>query len=131
MTGLSVTPTPTNGRVDVTLSATGDDSALGSTISSMSWAPTGGSCPVADCTMTLTTTGAVAAATATVPASYLQTLPNGAASLTVTATDGLGLSGTGTVSLTVDAQPPVVSGASGIEVHPTTGRSAAASTRRC
>ena len=60
---------------------------------SMSWAPTGGSCPVADCSMTLTTTGSVVAATATVPASYVQSLPNGAASFTVTATDALGLSG--------------------------------------
>ena len=121
VTGLSVTPNPTNGQADVTLRATGDDSAVGSTVSAMSWGLTDGSCPVADCSMTLTTTGSVVAATATVPASYLQSLQNGPASLRVTATDALNLVGTGDVSFTMDAQGPVVSGSSGVEVTPNNG----------
>ena len=75
---------------------------------------------MADCSMTLTTTGSVVAATATIPASSSEPAQCGGGSR-CPATDALGLSGNAAVSLTVDQQGPVVSGGAGIEVSPNNG----------
>ncbi len=106
VSGLTATPSLTNGTVDVKITATGDDSLIGSTISTMTATLNG-----VTYLMTIATPGAVVSATATIPASAILALvPDGSYPVTVTATDGLALTGSGTVALKVDTALPTASG---------------------
>ena len=105
VTGLAASPALTNGAVAVRVTATGDDSLIGSTIRSM--AVTVGP---DDYPMTFAA-GSVVAGSVTLPATVVDALADGPNDLTVTATDALGLTGTGTVRVTIDKVAPTGSGA--------------------
>ncbi len=115
VTGMTLLPAVTNGTGSVSLSATGDDSVVGSTVRTMDFTVDGG-CPIpvtaaspTPCRMTLNNpAGTVVAATATVPASVLAGLAEGARLVGVRVTDALGLTGTATLPMTLDTHGPTV-----------------------
>jgi hypothetical protein len=122
--GLSVVPSVTNGGVDVTLSATGDDTASGGSIVAMGYA-LDGTCTLAPsntCAPLALTTGtpAVRAATATIPKADVLSLQEGVRTVTVYALSSGGLTGSATVPLTVDKTPPSASGGA-VSPNPTNG----------
>jgi hypothetical protein len=112
--GLSVSPTPTNGTSDVALSATGDDSALGGTVDAARYAmdcdPATSACPTLP--VDLASPGAATSAEdATIPATAVQALGVGAHTVYVQTHDSAGFWGpSATVTLTVDTAGPSASG---------------------
>jgi hypothetical protein len=108
-TNLSVSPSPTNGSRDVTLTATGDDSAIGGSVDAAEYylgATTG--TPHA---MTLGAPATVTSETATIPQASVLNLAEGAATISVRTHDSTGLWGPfATVTLKVDRTGPATSG---------------------
>jgi hypothetical protein len=115
-THLSVTPSPTNGSRDVTLTATGDDSAIGGTVDAAEYyigATSGTSHP-----MSLGAASTVTSETATIPQATVLNLAEGAQTISVRTHDSTGLWGPfATVTLGIDRTGP---GTSGTVVTPST-----------
>jgi hypothetical protein len=118
---LSLHPSPTNGTADVSLSATGDDAALGGTVDDARYAidcdPAVSACTTAP--LTLASPGAATSAeTATIAATDVQALGLGAHPVYVQTHDSAGFWGpSATATLVVDNLAPT---ASGLAVTPAT-----------
>ena len=103
-TALSLAPERTNGSAEVTLSATGDDSASGnSAIKSAEWSIDGGAYQP----MTVETSGPVASLTATIPSSAFVGLASGLHDVSVRSTDSADNVGEpSVVQLVLDREAP-------------------------
>jgi hypothetical protein len=118
-TGLTLTPAVTNGLVNVALTATGDDSALGGTVATMQYQIDAG--PFLAMALN-NPAAAIAIGSATIPAATVAALSAGTHTVTVRTTDSpLGLQGTGTVTLTVDKTAPAVTTTGTVDPNPTNG----------
>jgi hypothetical protein len=112
ITGLGLNPNPTNGMVDVVLSATADDRATGNSIVIAGEYRLDGGAWVAG--MTVSPTGStVAGLSATIPAATIAGLSEGPHTVEVQAQDDLGNWSLvpGSITLNVDRTGPSVSGA--------------------
>jgi hypothetical protein len=115
-TNLSVSPSPTNGSRDVTLTATGDDSAIGGTVDAAEYYV--GSTSGTPHPMTIGAVSTVTSETATIPQATVLNLAEGSQTISVRTHDSAGLWGPfATVTLGVDRTGP---GTSGTVVTPAT-----------
>jgi hypothetical protein len=133
-TGLSVTPNPTAGLTDLTVSATGDDSAVGGTVTAAEYFIDSAGANGTGQALTLSQTGAkIVAETGTIPAATVASLAEGTHPILVHSQDSLGLWGpTVQVDLVVDRTgptllngavlPAVTNGTSGSPSDPTSLR---------
>ena len=121
-TGLSVTPSPANGRGAVTINATGDDSAEGGTVVAAEYflGATAGA-PGTGTTMTLNRQASKVAESASVPAATVLALGEGTAKVWVRSRNAQNLWGAAApVDLPVDLTAPGVN-ASSVGPNPTNG----------
>jgi hypothetical protein len=113
-TGLTVSPNPVGGIVDLAVSATGDDSALGGTVSAAEYFVDAAGVNGSGQALTLNAPGTVISAeSGTIPAAVVGALPEGRHTILVHTLDSLGLWGPpATVDLIVDRTgPTLLSGA--------------------
>jgi hypothetical protein len=109
-TGLAVTPNPTAGLADLALSATGDDTAVGGTVTGAEYfIDTAGDNGTGQA-LTLNRTGAtIAAETATIPVGTIGALVEGRHTVLVHTQDSLGLWGPmATIDLIIDRTGPTL-----------------------
>jgi hypothetical protein len=109
-TAVTLTPNPTAGTGDVSLTATGDDSGLGGTVTGAEYFVDAAGANATGTAMALNTTGAVTVAeTATIPAVAVAALPEGRHTVYVHTMDSFGLWGPyGSADLIVDRTPPTL-----------------------
>ncbi len=121
VTGLLLTPNPSNGSADVALSATGDDSLTGNSNIVAAAYTIDGSCPAAltPCTVNVNAAAPIVGLSATIPASYIATLAQGPHEVIVRSQDALGnwgsavaVHGVNAKNLLVDKTGPTTSGVS-------------------
>ncbi|MFD0521801.1 hypothetical protein [Paractinoplanes durhamensis] len=113
-TGLTVSPNPVGGIVDLAVSATGDDSALGGTVSAAEYFVDAAGANGSGQALTLNAPGtAISAESGTVPAAVVGALSEGRHTILVHTLDSLGLWGPpATIDLIVDRTgPTLLSGA--------------------
>jgi hypothetical protein len=130
-TGVLLAPNPTGGTGDVALSATGDDTGLGGTVTGAEYFVDSAGANGAGTAMSLDLTGAaVTAETATIPAVVVAALPEGQHTVLVHTRDSFGLWGPyASTDLVVDrtvpsllsgaALPAVTNGSNGSPSDPT------------
>ena len=108
-TGLTLTPNPSNGTVNMALSATGNDSASGgSTIAAAEYTIDGGTAV----SMVVNLPATIASLDASIPAATINALPEGTHIVAVRSQDAAGNWGTAvTINLIVDKSGPVTSNA--------------------
>jgi hypothetical protein len=108
--GLTLTPDPSNGSVDVALNATGDDQATGnSNVTAAEYTIDGG----VAVTMTVNVAAPVASLSATIPAATINALSEGTHVVSVRSQDALDNWGAvATITLTLDQTGPATSGVS-------------------
>jgi Multicopper oxidase len=121
-TGVSVTPNVTNGSVDVTVKATGDDSGLGGTVTAAEFFLSATGAGGTGTPMTLGSPNAtLSTETGTLTAQAVQANPDGATSVFVHTKDSFGIWGPFTaVPLTITRALPTASGVT-IDPNPTDG----------
>jgi FtsP/CotA-like multicopper oxidase with cupredoxin domain len=109
-TGLGLSPTPTTGTGDVALTATGDDSGLGGTITAAEYFVDASGVNGTGTALTLGTTGtAITAETATIPAVVVAALTEGRHSVLVHTQDSFGLWGPyASIDLVIDRTMPTL-----------------------
>jgi hypothetical protein len=130
-TGLTVAPNPVGGLVDLAVSATGDDRAIGGTVTGAEYFVDGTGTSGTGTAMTLNVSGAaVSAETATIPATVVGALTEGRHTVAVHTRDSLGLWGplasadlvvdrTGPTQLEGAVLPAVTNGVDGSPADPT------------
>ncbi|RPJ27593.1 MAG: hypothetical protein EHM33_07495 [Chloroflexi bacterium] len=110
-TNPSLSPNPANGSVNVSLTATGNDSATGNSniVAAEYWIDSGAHIP-----MTVLVSSPTAGLSATIPAATIAALSEGAHTVSVSSMDAINSTGgpAATLTLTVDKTGPTASGVS-------------------
>jgi FtsP/CotA-like multicopper oxidase with cupredoxin domain len=129
-TGITLTPNPTGGVADVTISATGDDSGLGGTVAASEYFLDAAGANGAGTVMTINGSGASVGETGSIPAVVASALAEGKHTVLVHSRDSFGLWGplgsadlvidrTGPTLQSGDVVPSVTTGSNGSPADPT------------